>query len=97
MTRRRIIIGGDLDEAAKRVAEAWNRAERGETVEAEDNLTFALEVPEGVEIEEELFAELLASVREGAAILRGERAPSRASEVDSPDGPSDAGEGPPPR
>jgi len=34
---------------------------------------------------DELFAELVESVREGGAILRGERAPSRAFEVESPD------------
>jgi len=47
MTKRRIIIGGDLEEAAKRVAEAWHRAERGETVEPEDNVTFAPELHGG--------------------------------------------------
>jgi len=31
------------------------------------------------------FSELLASVREGGAILRGEQAPSRAFEVEAPD------------
>lgn len=41
MTKRTIIVGGSLEEAARRVAEAWRRAERGETVEAEDNVTFA--------------------------------------------------------
>jgi len=41
MTTRRIIVGGGLEEAAKRVAEAWHRAERGETFEPEDNVTFA--------------------------------------------------------
>jgi len=41
MTPRRIIVGGGLEEAAKRVAEAWHRAERGETFEPEDNVTFA--------------------------------------------------------
>ncbi len=40
MTKRTLIVGGDLEQAAKRVAEAWHRAERGETVEAEDNVTF---------------------------------------------------------
>lgn len=35
MTKRKIIVGGSIEEAAKRVAEAWNRAERGETVEPE--------------------------------------------------------------
>ncbi len=40
MTKRTIIVGGSLEEAAKRVAEAWHRAERGEMVEAEDNVTF---------------------------------------------------------
>ena len=34
---------------------------------------------------DELFAELLASVREGSAILRGEQAPSRRFEVSAPD------------
>ena len=34
---------------------------------------------------EDLFAELLTSVREGSAILRGERAPSRSFEVDPMD------------
>ena len=40
MTERKIIVGGSLEEAAKRVADAWHRAERGETVEPEDNVTF---------------------------------------------------------
>lgn len=34
---------------------------------------------------DELFAELLGSVREGGAILRGETAPSRSIEVAAPD------------
>lgn len=34
---------------------------------------------------DELFAELLTSVREGGAILRGEQAPSRRFEVSAPD------------
>ncbi len=33
---------------------------------------------------EELFAELLESVREGGAILRGEKAPSRKFEIEAP-------------
>lgn len=33
---------------------------------------------------EELFAELLDSVREGGAILRGEKAPSRKFEIETP-------------
>ncbi len=33
---------------------------------------------------EDLFAELLESVREGGAILRGEKAPSRKFEIESP-------------
>lgn len=41
MTKRTLFIGGGLEEAARRVAEAWHRVERGETVEAEDNVTFA--------------------------------------------------------
>lgn len=35
-----IIVGGSLLGAAKRVAEAWHRAERGEAVEPQDNVTF---------------------------------------------------------
>lgn len=38
--KKQVIVGGSLQEAAKRVAEAWNRAERGEAVEAQDNVTF---------------------------------------------------------
>lgn len=71
MTRRRLIVGGSLEEAGKRVADAWRRAERGEAVESEDNVTFALQLREGVEMEEELFAQLLESIREAGAILRG--------------------------
>lgn len=41
MTKRTILVGGSLEEAARRVAEAWHRAERGETVDTEDNVTFA--------------------------------------------------------
>ncbi len=33
---------------------------------------------------EDLFAELLESVREGGAILRGEKAPSRKFEIEAP-------------
>ncbi len=36
-------------------------------------------------MKEDMFEELLASVREGGAILRGERAPSRSSTVEAPD------------
>ncbi|MCB0184894.1 MAG: helix-turn-helix domain-containing protein [Caldilineaceae bacterium] len=36
-------------------------------------------------MKDELFAELLASVREGGAILRGEQAPSRRFDVSAPD------------
>ena len=36
-------------------------------------------------MKDELFAELVASLREGGAILRGEQAPSRAFEVTGPD------------
>lgn len=36
-------------------------------------------------MKDELFSELLESVREGGAILRGEAAPSRAFEVDTPE------------
>ena len=37
-------------------------------------------------MKKELFDELLASVREGGAILRGEQAPSKSSRVEGPDG-----------
>ena len=36
-------------------------------------------------MKEEMFEELLASVREGGAILRGEKAPSRSFTVEAPD------------
>lgn len=39
--KKQIFVGGSLRDAANRVSEAWHRAERGETVEAEDNVTFA--------------------------------------------------------
>ena len=38
--KRTIIVGATLADAARRVAEAWRRAERGEPVEPEDNVTF---------------------------------------------------------
>ena len=38
--KKQVFVGGTLREATGRVAEAWRRAERGETVEAEDNVTF---------------------------------------------------------
>jgi predicted transcriptional regulator len=38
--RKRVIVGGSLEDSARRIAEAWHRAERGESVEAEDNVTF---------------------------------------------------------
>ncbi len=38
--QKKIIMGGTLEEAAARVADVWRRAERGEPVEAEDNITF---------------------------------------------------------
>ena len=37
---KQIIVGGNLQDAAKRVAEAWRRGERHEPAEAEDNITF---------------------------------------------------------
>ncbi len=40
MTKRNIIVGGTLEDAARRVAEAWRRAQRDEAAEAEDNVTF---------------------------------------------------------
>jgi predicted transcriptional regulator len=38
--KKQMIVGGTLRDAADRVADAWRRAERGESVEAEDNVTF---------------------------------------------------------
>jgi len=38
--KKQIIVGGSLEDAAARVADAWRRAEHGEPVEAEDNVTF---------------------------------------------------------
>jgi predicted transcriptional regulator len=38
--KKQIIVGGTLKDAADRIADAWRRAERGEPVEAEDNVTF---------------------------------------------------------
>ncbi len=35
-----IYVGGSLEDAARRVADAWHRAERGEAVEPQDNVTF---------------------------------------------------------
>lgn len=38
--RKKVFVGGDLAGAAKRVADTWNRAERGEKVTPQDNVTF---------------------------------------------------------
>lgn len=38
--KKKVIVGGTLEEAAARVANAWRRAEGGERVEADDNVTF---------------------------------------------------------
>lgn len=38
--KKQILVGGNLRDAAGRIAEAWHRAERGEPVEPEDNVTF---------------------------------------------------------
>ena len=38
--KKQVFVGGTLKDAAARVASAWRRAERGESVEAEDNVTF---------------------------------------------------------
>jgi hypothetical protein len=34
-----IVVGGSLKHAGRRVADVWRRAERGGTVEPEDNVT----------------------------------------------------------
>lgn len=38
--KKTITVGGSLRDAAQRVTDAIHRAERGETVEAQDNVTF---------------------------------------------------------
>lgn len=38
--KKKVHVGGTLAEAAQRVADAWHRAERGERIEAEDNVSF---------------------------------------------------------
>jgi predicted transcriptional regulator len=38
--KKQIFVGGNLRDAARRVTNALHRAERGENVEAEDNITF---------------------------------------------------------
>jgi predicted transcriptional regulator len=38
--KKRVFVGGSLRDAARRVADTWHRAERGEAVEPEDNITF---------------------------------------------------------
>ena len=37
---KKLIVGGNLRDAAARVADAWKRAQNGEAVQAEDNVTF---------------------------------------------------------
>jgi predicted transcriptional regulator len=36
--KKKVIVGGTVEEAAARVADVWRRAERGERVETEDNV-----------------------------------------------------------
>jgi predicted transcriptional regulator len=38
--KKQVIVGGSLEDAARRVADVCRRAERGEAVEPEDNVTF---------------------------------------------------------
>lgn len=38
--KKQVIVGGSLQDAARRVSDAWHRAERGEAVETQDNVTF---------------------------------------------------------
>lgn len=45
MAKRTIYVGGTLEDAAKRVAEIWRKAARGEAVEPEDNVTFVSSFP----------------------------------------------------
>jgi predicted transcriptional regulator len=41
MIKKQVIVGGSFDDAAKRFVETFDRAARGEPVEAQDNVTFA--------------------------------------------------------
>ena len=38
--KKQVLVGGTLRDAGRRFIDAWNRAERGEVVEPEDNVTF---------------------------------------------------------
>jgi hypothetical protein len=38
--KRQILIGGSLEDAAKRVIDVWHRAKRGEKIKPQDNITF---------------------------------------------------------
>ena len=38
--KKRVLIGGSLEDAAKRVIDVWHRAERGEKIKPQDNITF---------------------------------------------------------
>jgi predicted transcriptional regulator len=38
--KKQMIVGGSLQDAGRRVADAWHRAERGEDVAPRDNVTF---------------------------------------------------------
>jgi len=38
---RKNVVGGSLRDAARRVAEVWHRAERGEPIAPNDTVTFA--------------------------------------------------------
>jgi predicted transcriptional regulator len=41
MIKKQVFVGSGFDEAAKRFVDTFDRAARGETVEAQDNVTFA--------------------------------------------------------
>ncbi|RJF89497.1 hypothetical protein D3874_23070 [Oleomonas cavernae] len=38
--KKQVFVGGSLRDSARRIAEAWHRAERGEASVAQDNVTF---------------------------------------------------------
>jgi predicted transcriptional regulator len=40
MMKKKVLIGGSLEDAARRVAEAWHKADRGEKVQVRDTVTF---------------------------------------------------------
>jgi predicted transcriptional regulator len=68
--RKQIIVGGNLADAAKRVADAWHRAERGEVFEPEGNVTFVSWAGLSAALTEKRYELLKALHRRPAASIR---------------------------